>query len=256
MALSRSHVGALVVLTACMPLSPLCSCETAVESGPLRKKRVDSPKPSIEKMLSSDRDMEDLWERASRIARKEMENFRLLQNSPDFSMTMPSQDMPNRPPAPRPTPAPNPSPIGPTSSPGDCLMGRSREEYIFDLLTPITPADVLNDPDTPQGTAFDFLANDDPALTDPCSSETIEQRYGLTTLYYSTQGAEWTDNTGWLGDGQECTWFGVVCGNSTAAVSELVLGKLWRSEWRMLTQTLILTLLLFELHLSLDSREQ
>lgn len=234
MTVSRSPVNALVVLAAAFTaqLPVQCYGRDESENGTLRTKRIQTPKDSITELLSSDRDMEDLWERASRIAKKEMDAFRLLRSSLDFSMSMPSEDMPSgdspaRPPVPRPTEAPNPSPIGPTSSPGSCLMGRTREEFIFDVLTPITDAEILNDPDTPQGMAFDYLANDDPALEDPCSSDTIEQRYGLTAFYFSTQGAEWTDNTGWLGEGNECTWFGVTCGNDTDSVLQLVLRKSW-----------------------------
>jgi hypothetical protein len=222
MTVSWSPLPALVALAASTRLPPMCFGMEASENSSLRKMRVESPKRSLERWLSSDQDMEDIWEMASRIARKELETYRLLRYSPDFSMSMPSEDMPSRPPAPRPSQPPNPSP---TTVPGDCLMGRNREQYIFDQLTPITPEDVLNDPSTPQGMAFDYLANDDPALTDPCVSETIAQRYGLTTFYFSTQGANWTDNTGWLGEDQECTWLGVACGNSSEAVVELVLRK-------------------------------
>jgi hypothetical protein len=234
MTVARSLVYGLVALAAVFAvLSPLpCSGREESETGgTLRKKRFQTPKDSIDRVLSSDQDMEDLWERASRIAKREIDAFRLLESSSlDFSMSMPSVDMPSedtpaRPPVPRPTQAPDASPIGPTPAPGGCLMGRTREEYIFDVLTPITDADVLNDPETPQGMAFNYLATDDPGLEDPCSSDTIEQRYGLTAFYYSTQGAEWTDNTGWLGEGDQCTWFGVTCGNDTASVLQLVLRK-------------------------------
>jgi len=38
------------------------------------------------------------------------------------------------------------------------------------------------------------------------------ERDALVALYNSTDGANWTDNTGWLGAaGTECTWFGVRC---------------------------------------------
>ena len=39
-----------------------------------------------------------------------------------------------------------------------------------------------------------------------------DQRDALTILYNATGGANWTDNTGWLGDeGTECSWFGISC---------------------------------------------
>ena len=38
------------------------------------------------------------------------------------------------------------------------------------------------------------------------------ERDALIALYNSTDGANWTDNTGWLGEaGTECSWFGVRC---------------------------------------------
>lgn len=39
-----------------------------------------------------------------------------------------------------------------------------------------------------------------------------DQRDALFSLYNATDGANWTDNSGWLGDeGTECNWFGVSC---------------------------------------------
>ena len=39
-----------------------------------------------------------------------------------------------------------------------------------------------------------------------------DQRANLITLYYSTGGSDWTNNTGWLGPvGTECEWYGVAC---------------------------------------------
>ena len=40
------------------------------------------------------------------------------------------------------------------------------------------------------------------------------QRENLISLYNATGGANWTNNTGWLGaEGTECSWFGVSCEN-------------------------------------------
>lgn len=110
-------------------------------------------------------------------------------------------------------------------------MGRTKEEYFFDLLVPITPADVLNDLTTPQGKAFDYLVNVDPVLEIPCASSTLEQRYGLTTLYFATQGEEWSDNSGWLGDEQECSWTGIECESGSETITLLLLRKF--SYWFM-----------------------
>ena len=39
-----------------------------------------------------------------------------------------------------------------------------------------------------------------------------EERDALIALYNSTDGANWKDNTGWMGEaGTECDWKGVTC---------------------------------------------
>jgi len=48
------------------------------------------------------------------------------------------------------------------------------------------------------------------------------ERDALVALYNSTDGANWTDNTGWLGAaGTECDWYGVTC--SSGSVSWILL---------------------------------
>jgi hypothetical protein len=225
-----------------------------IENGFLRlRKRFESPNDYIVesggKSNAAEPAMGDLWEQAAVAAQDELDVERLLLGSPDFSMPTrppigptptrpsPTPPRPTRAPArPNPTPTRTPTPPdGPTPSPVDCLLGRTREEYIFDLLVPITSASLLNDPSTPQGMAFDYLANNDRHLDDPCSSNTIQQRYGLTTLYYATQGAGWVTTQGWLGADQECNWFGVECVADPTIVSKLVLCKLYHKSGLLLS---------------------
>ena len=48
------------------------------------------------------------------------------------------------------------------------------------------------------------------------------ERDALVALYNSTDGANWTDNTGWMGAaGTECFWFGVTC--TSGVVTQLSL---------------------------------
>jgi len=48
------------------------------------------------------------------------------------------------------------------------------------------------------------------------------EREALVALYNSTDGTNWKDNTGWLGDaGTECGWYGVTC--SSASVTRVLL---------------------------------
>jgi hypothetical protein len=214
----------------------------AVENQFLRRTRIDRPPDPIGSSADEEtpghnptalKEMENLWETASSAANLEWEAERLLRwsgSSPD-DMSMPArppagpEPMPTEPPAGFPTLAPGPQPPQPTS-PGDCLQGRTREEYIFDLLTPITDGALLNDPSSPQGMAFDYLANQDPSLSDPCASSTIEQRYGLTTFYYALGGDGWNNSQGWLGQDQECLWFGINClGGNPNIVTNVTLRK-------------------------------
>lgn len=190
---------------------------------------------SFERMLQSKEDMGNIWEKASRMARGEIEALRLLSNADMMSMSLSKSDdnagkHPTRPPVSEPTPAPipvlepTPSPIStpmpsanpsskpqPTPSQEDCSEETSRSEYIFNRLRSITQPEILMDPTTSQGKAYEYLANEDPGITDHCSYSTLEQRYGLTTFFFATSGNNWIDRSGWLGDEQECSWYGIDC---------------------------------------------
>jgi len=164
--------------------------------------------------------LEDIWNKAAAAANTELEYERMLfMSMPTRAPTRPSPN-PTTPapttrantgqPTPRPTIAPNPVP---TASPVNCLQGKTKREYISDLVESITSGDLLNDPSTPQGKALDFLVNDDQLLEDPCTVSTarIQQRYGLSVFYFSMEGENWVDPSGWLSGDDECTWFGVEC---------------------------------------------
>ena len=52
-----------------------------------------------------------------------------------------------------------------------------------------------------------------PSIDAYCVSTT--EREALIAIYNSTDGPNWTNNEGWLGDvGTECTWYGVGCENN------------------------------------------
>jgi len=146
----------------------------------------------------------DIWEAEAFLAEREAE--RLLQGD--------IFDPPSFPPTPPPTPRPNPATPAPTPVP-DCLNGRTREQYLFDQLSLITSPDDLLNPSTPEGQAFTFM-NNDPLQPDVCTYP-IDQRYGLATLYFSTDGNGWTNNQNWLGATTECNWFGIVCNDGVLA---------------------------------------
>ncbi len=50
------------------------------------------------------------------------------------------------------------------------------------------------------------------------------ERQGLIDLYNATNGAAWTNNTGWLGAaGTECSWYGVTCDGGETTVTWVTL---------------------------------
>lgn len=209
-------------------------------------------------MLSPEEHLEDLWSRAMTKDEKEMlGSDRFLQMSLSFSIPTrpPSEGRPTTPrPTPQPTngnqttaPAPSSAPssvnlptLNPTQSPSlspsaptsgttapsaNCLTGTTRSEYLLGVLTPVSEAALLVDPNTPQGMAFAFIV-EDAFIEDPCTFPTIEQRFGLVTFYYATIGASWTSNDAWLSPTSECTWLGVTCTPVTnTTVEKLQLGK-------------------------------
>ena len=141
------------------------------------------------------------------------------------------------------TPVPTSAPTqSPTSAPV------TREEAIRQLILDATedPAleALLDDPTSPEAQAFVWLLNDpiDPPLdpnegaissiADPTSFDPSEamkpgatrhlqnescargrsgliQRWSLVVLYFSLNGANWRDNTGWLTGADACTWYGI-----------------------------------------------
>ena len=115
--------------------------------------------------------------------------------------------------------APSPS----QTSDGDCLEGTTLDAYLAALLSQITPEDTLLDPSTPQGKAVAAMLTD-PFVEQNACSETLDQRYGLITFYYSTGGEEWSTQTSWLSDTDECTWFGVICDDADSRATNLTLG--------------------------------
>jgi hypothetical protein len=117
---------------------------------------------------------------------------------------------------------PTTAPVAPVISPAETCGSLPRDEALKAILVEVTDGALLDAPATPQGMAFQWLRDDDPLQIDPCTYATVEQRYALATLYYSTSGDTWDTNTGWLSGAAECTWFGVTCGGTE--VTSLILG--------------------------------
>ena len=107
---------------------------------------------------------------------------------------------------------------------------------LTERLSLITPIDNLLDPDQPVGMAYEYIVFNDPAQLCPNDEPQLTQRYVLATLYYSTDGDNWVScfqdddscnfGSSWLtGDGSECAWAGVTCGDITGGVSDIELGE-------------------------------
>jgi Leucine-rich repeat (LRR) protein len=98
-----------------------------------------------------------------------------------------------------------------------------REEAMAQVVSQITDPSIFGDPSTPQGMAYEWMLDTDPAQVDPCTFPTVQQRYALTTLYYSTNGDGWTNSMGWLSGSNECMWAGITC--EVDVVNEILLGE-------------------------------
>jgi len=127
--------------------------------------------------------LEELWDRESARAASEVE--RMLQGAIG-SMPSPTRGPISMVPVTMMPVAPTtstPSTTGtasPTSTPDtECLMGRSPEQYLLDELLQITNVNLLLDPSTPQGMAFNFILDDETVRRNLCGYPTIAQRYGL-----------------------------------------------------------------------------
>lgn len=243
--------------------------------------------PDSEFMLKSEEHLEDLWNRAMTVDKRDTDNDRFLQLSMSFSMaTRPPNQ--GRPTTPRPTPsgttapapsaAPSssnppsssfaPSPqttlitptinptLNPTGAPSsssaapsaNCLSGTTREAFLLSVLTPITDASLLLDPLSPQGQGFNWIVNQDPLNFDPCVYPSIAQRYGLATFFFATSGSLWIANTEWLGPMNECAWFGITCDTTTnTTVEKLQLRKFLSAAFTVFFLT-VCTHILYQQH--------
>ena len=129
------------------------------------------------------------------------------------------------------TRAPVPPTLSPSQHPSSsptvsCLAGTPKETFLLRELSQVTPEAVLLDPTTPQGMAFSYMNTTDPYLrANPCLNPTLQQRYGLITIYFATGGPTWTRSNRWLGNTMECLWYGVVCDVVTQRVQKLQLCK-------------------------------
>ena len=223
-----------------------CGCLARLEK--LRQRDSELSKTRNDRHTERTSSLSQLWENEALLAQTEADRVLFRWENVFNSLPTPKPKptrapiTPTQPPSPRPTPAPFPatsrptrqgggtdpplptlSPINTVSpTPFDCLVGTTIEDFLLQQLSTITSATLLTNPSTPQGRAFQFMVND-PLQPDVCTYPTLNQRYAMATIYYSTNGANWADDTGWVSALNECSWRGVTCDGGTA-VTRLELG--------------------------------
>jgi hypothetical protein len=92
----------------------------------------------------------------------------------------------------------------------------------------IADSDALNDKNSSQGCAFEWITNDPIILkiTPGSDDDRIIQRFVLAVLFCATKGTEWDNNGDWLTGSNECTWLGIGCEDSSIPSVATKLGVL------------------------------
>jgi Leucine-rich repeat (LRR) protein len=109
------------------------------------------------------------------------------------------------------------------------LTADQRQGSLYELIRGISDETKLYDDTTPQHAAFQWLLNEDPAQVCPEDVISVEQRYILSLLYFSTNGDNWlTCNRAeapelkpcsfsrYLSADDECLWMGTASANCNA----------------------------------------
>ncbi|CAB9524934.1 Leucine Rich Repeat [Seminavis robusta] len=92
----------------------------------------------------------------------------------------------------------------PTSSPSPAPTSTlSFEDHVLSLLPDHSIGDIQN-PQSSQFKALHWILDGDTTLP----NERIQQRFALATLYHSTSGEKWAENSNWLNHSvHECAWY-------------------------------------------------
>jgi hypothetical protein len=110
------------------------------------------------------------------------------------------------------TSAPSASPVTSTVQPTAAPSVLSVVDQFLSGLPPYSMDLAEGDPDSAQAKALVWLESD-PQYTD-YELHRLNQRYALAVLFYSTNdyyyyyhGDSWWDSSGWMSNGNECTWY-------------------------------------------------
>ena len=116
-------------------------------------------------------------------------------------------------------PTPSPTALEPTKAP--TIIGGLRE-----LIIPISlePAEDFDNPESSSYRAIQWLSENRNLEFYDDAKRIV--RYALAVFYFSTDGPNWRDNSNWLSDLDECTWYagGFPSCNSDRVFANLVLG--------------------------------
>jgi hypothetical protein len=109
-------------------------------------------------------------------------------------------------------------PVNPTESQGPSPQELPQE--LVSLLSSVSfdNGTALQTQSTPQNDAVIWLANN--TNLDSYSNVKKIQRYVLATLFYSTNGTQWDNNSDWMTDSDECAWYSTAesfCKNGSIA---------------------------------------
>lgn len=117
-------------------------------------------------------------------------------------------------------PLPLPPASAPPASPAPTAFDPLDDLFNFLVSQSFDNGTALSDAGSPQSQAFEWLLTD-PRLEE-YSADRLIQRYSMATFYYSTGGDSWEENTLWLSEENECTWFSRSSSFPVCASNEIV----------------------------------
>jgi hypothetical protein len=131
--------------------------------------------------------------------------------------------------SPSPTAAPTAAPStlfsdSPTDFPTASLSITNLQNLI-EFLSSVSPdgGSALSDTSSPQYSAAKWLS-EEPSFVSYSERKKM-QRYTLATLYFVTNGGQWTSSNGWLTDQDECNWYTTIndetCVNGNLRIIDL-----------------------------------
>jgi hypothetical protein len=101
--------------------------------------------------------------------------------------------------------------LSPSTQPSESSAPTTtRTREIKNILSTVSDSGALDDADSPQGKALEWITFTDPIapqLQPGTDYARIIQRFVLTVLYYATNGDSWRKNDKWLTGANECDWY-------------------------------------------------